>query len=88
MLDRTALAFSSRFDSDLQFIDVVTKASPDNRRAHPGLTPWTQDVQAVRLLNHEIYGSRVILVDTPPFEDSTRSCMEIIELIENWLEKL
>jgi len=41
----------------------------------------------VRLRNHEFYGSKIVLVDTPGFDDDKRSDIEILELIGDWLKK-
>jgi hypothetical protein len=38
-------------------------------------------------LNHERYGSRIVLVDTPGFEDSKKSDEDILRLIGEWLKK-
>ncbi|SRR6266511_5937284 len=71
----------------LQFIDVVTKPSLDKLRAGSSLGSCTQKIQAVRFRNHEFYGSKLVLVDTPGFDDDKRSDMEILELIGEWLKK-
>lgn len=42
------------------------------------------DVQVTRI-KHPKYGDRIVLVDTPGFDDTTRSDMEILEIIGKWL---
>ena len=80
-------AVNSDLDFYLQFIDVVTKPSLNKLRAGSSLGSCTQKIQAVRLRNHEFYGSKLVLVDTPGFDDDRRSDMEILELIGDWLKK-
>ena len=47
----------------------------------------TQDLEAWRILDHEQYGSRIVLVDTPGFDDKNRTDEQILELIGSWLKK-
>ena len=47
----------------------------------------TKDVGASRILDHERYGSRIVLVDTPGFDDKDRSDEQILQLIGSWLKK-
>lgn len=42
------------------------------------------DIQATRV-THEKYGDRIVLVDTPGFDDTTRSDMQILEIIGKWM---
>ena len=67
----------------LQFIDVVTKSSSGEPRAGSSSRSCTE-IRAVRLQNHESYGSKLVLVDVPSFDDDRRD-MEILESIGNWL---
>lgn len=76
------------FNSDIseQFIDVATNSK--EKRAGFGLQSYTQDVQAIRIKNHRIYKDRIVLLDTPGFDDTTRSDMDILALIGDWLKKM
>ena len=47
----------------------------------------TKGVEASRILDHERYGSRIVLVDTPGFDDGWRTDEQTLELISKWLEK-
>ena len=73
-------------DISEQFIDVV--ANSKEKRASTGLQSYTQDVEAIRIKNHKIYKNRIVLLDTPGFDDTTRSDMEILTLIGDWLKKM
>ena len=68
-----------------KIIDTLT--GEEGRRARESLESVTRDVEACRILNHETYGSRIVLIDTPGFEDSNRSDEEILKLIGEWLKK-
>ncbi|KAF5348460.1 hypothetical protein D9756_009604 [Leucocoprinus leucothites] len=66
------------------FIDLLT--GQIGQRAGSSLASVTSDIQATRI-KHPKYGDRVVLVDTPGFDDTKRSDMEILTLINGWLEK-
>lgn len=73
--------------TDLQLIDALTPTPQQRKRATEGLSPFTRDIQAVRVLHHVEFGERLVLVNTPGFDDPQRSDMEILEHIGNWLKK-
>lgn len=66
------------------FIDLLTGQA--GRRAGDSLASVTADIQATRVKHHK-YGDRIVLVDTPGFDDTTRTDMEILSMISKWLEK-
>ncbi|KXN84719.1 hypothetical protein AN958_12146 [Leucoagaricus sp. SymC.cos] len=66
------------------FIDLLT-GNPGQRAGH-SLKSVTADIQATRV-RHEKYGDNIVLVDTPGFDDTLRSDMEILTMISDWLEK-
>jgi len=68
-----------------KIIDTLT--GQQGRRAGDDLESSTQDLEASRILDHERYGSRIVLVDTPGFDDSTRTDKQILDLIGEWLTK-
>ncbi|KAF9528234.1 P-loop containing nucleoside triphosphate hydrolase protein [Crepidotus variabilis] len=68
-------------------IDTLTPLPRAQKRASDGLASYTKDVRAVRVLHHVEYGDRLVLVDTPGFNDTERSDMEILEIIGDWLRK-
>jgi predicted GTPase len=68
--------------STTQFIDVATKQ--DGHTVGHKLESETSDIRAVRVA-HPITGSPVVLVDTPGFDDSSKSDEEILTMIANWL---
>lgn len=61
--------------------------NPHKKRANDGLKSFTRDIRAVRVLHHVEFGDRLVLVDTPGFDDTERSDMEILDLIANWLKR-
>jgi predicted GTPase len=71
--------------SSKKIIDTLT--GEPGERAAESYTSVTQNPQAFRILNHETYGSRIVLVDTPGFDDSSRTDAQILELIGEWLKK-
>jgi len=84
---QNVLALRSEFTLYSQFIDVLTKPSSNKLRAGSSLGSCTEKIQAVRLRNHKHYGSKLVLVDTPGFDDDRRSDMEVLEMIGEWLRK-
>ncbi|KIM49709.1 hypothetical protein M413DRAFT_114611 [Hebeloma cylindrosporum] len=68
-----------------QIIDTLT--GQQGQRAKRSLESVTKDLEASRILDHEKYGSRVVLVDTPGFDDSSRTDALILELLDEWLRK-
>jgi len=70
-------------------IDTLTgQTGQPGQRAGSKLESCTTEVRAVRLRNHKIYGDRLVLVDTPGFDDTNKSDMEILELVSQWLQKV
>ena len=69
----------------LKIIDILT--NQPGRRAGSRLGSCTTEIRAVRVFNHPVYGNRLVLVDTPGFDNTTKSDMEILQMISNWLEK-
>jgi len=51
-----------------------------------GLESQTSDIQPVRA-NHPVTGDPVVLVETPGFDDSVKSDVEILTMIADWLMK-
>ncbi|KAF9449509.1 kinase-like protein, partial [Macrolepiota fuliginosa MF-IS2] len=67
------------------FIDVLTRSQPGTRSGHK-LGSHTGEVQCTILKGYE--GNRsLVLVDTPGFDDTEKSDMEILDMISKWLEK-
>ena len=66
---------------------IDTLVGQKGRRAKDSLTSVTQDLTPYRILDHERYGSHIVLVDTPGFDDTKRTDVHILELIGKWLEK-
>jgi predicted GTPase/exonuclease VII small subunit len=67
-------------------IDTLT--GQPGRRAGSYLESCTTEVRAVRLFNHSVYGDRLVFVDTPGFDDTNKSDLEILEMISKWLQKV
>ena len=64
-----------------QFIDTLTE---DTRRKAAGLAPTTQSVTAYTI---PYRGLRLVLVDTPGFDDTYRPDTEILRTLADWLTK-
>ncbi|KAF4582672.1 hypothetical protein EYR40_002595 [Pleurotus pulmonarius] len=64
------------------FIDTAVRQG--GRRAGHALKPFTADIEAVRYNDGK---ENIVFVDTPCFDDTTRSDTETLKLIANWLEK-
>ena len=65
-----------------QFINTLT-GNPEKRKASD-LSSATQNVTPYTIQYH---GLRLVLVDTPSFDDTHRSEMEILRIIADWLTK-
>jgi len=69
---------------NLKIIDTLTG---QHIRAGNSLKSVTKDVDAFRVLNHEEYKDNLVLVDSPGFDDTTKSDKQTLETISNWLSK-
>ncbi|KAF5353898.1 hypothetical protein D9756_007111 [Leucocoprinus leucothites] len=66
------------------FIDLLT--GQEGRRSGHSLASTTSDIQATRT-RRSGYDHRVVLVDTPPFNHTHKSEMEVLILISNWFAR-
>ncbi|XP_006459417.1 hypothetical protein AGABI2DRAFT_65890 [Agaricus bisporus var. bisporus H97] len=66
------------------FIDLLT--GQKGKRAGNSLKTVTSQIQATRV-RRQGHGDRIVLVDTPGFDDTTRSDMETLQIISDWLQK-
>jgi hypothetical protein len=71
----------------LKLIDALTPTPQHKKRASERLYAFTRNIHAVRVLHHVEFGDRLVLVETPGFDDKERSDMEILGLIGNWLKR-
>ncbi|KDR78020.1 hypothetical protein GALMADRAFT_244991 [Galerina marginata CBS 339.88] len=67
-------------------IDTLTGQS--GKRVGHGLRSCTTEVSAVRIKGHPQHGSRIVLVDTPGFNDTNKTDLEVLEIISKWLVQL
>jgi predicted GTPase len=69
----------------LKIIDTLT--NQPGKRSGSHLESFTTEVRAVRM-NHPVHGKRLVLVDTPGFDDTNKSDMEILKMVSSWLQKV
>ena len=69
-----------------KFIDTLTREV--GRSSGATLEPVTKYVTGHRIKNHPVYGSSLVCIDTPGFDDTHLSDMEILEMISEWLVHL
>lgn len=50
------------------------------------LQSCTSEIGIVRLQSHEL-DFNIVLVDTPGFDDTTRSDVDILKMVSEWLRK-
>ena len=67
-----------------QFIDLLTGQL--GQRAGNSLASVTSNIEATRLSFPSDPKKKIVLVDTPGFDDTTRSDMEILSMISHWLK--
>ena len=70
----------------LKIIDTLT--NEPGRRAGSRLESCTTEIRAVRLYNHPVHGDRLVFVDTPGFDDTNKSDLEILQMVSSWLQKV
>ena len=70
----------------LKIIDILT--NQPGRRSGSRLESCTTEVRAVRLYNHPVHGNHLVFVDTPGFDDTNKSDLEILQMVSNWLQKV
>ena len=56
-------------------------------RSGSSLASCTKQIQAIRVYEHPKYANRLVLVDTPGFDDTHKSDVEILQMISDWLKK-
>lgn len=66
-----------------KFIEILTGQCG---RSSDRLESYTNQVQSTLLKNYED-GRNLVLVDTPGFDDTYKSDMDILGMISKWLEK-
>ena len=76
----------SVFSPVLKIIDTL--AGQPGKRSGKQLESCTTEVRAVRLHNHPSHGDRLVLVDTPGFDDTNKSDFEILDMVSKWLQKV
>ena len=69
----------------MKIIDTLT--NQPGMRSGSALASCTKQIQAVRVYEHPKYVNRLVLVDTPGFDDTHKSDMEILQMISDWLKK-
>ena len=84
VLDNLCIAFS--ISHGLKIIDILTKQP--GRRAGSRLESCSTEVRAFRLFNHSDYGDPLVFVDTPGFEGTNKSDLEILQMVSSWLRKV
>jgi len=67
---------------------IDTLAGQPGRRSGSRLESCTTEVRAVRLYKHPVHGDRLVLVDTPGFDDTNKSDLEILQMVSNWLKNI
>ena len=70
----------------LKMIDTLT--GQPGRRSGSRLESCTTKVHAVRLYKHPVHGDRLVFVDTPGFDDTHKSDLEILKIVSSWLQKM
>ncbi|KAF8811037.1 hypothetical protein BYT27DRAFT_7185147 [Phlegmacium glaucopus] len=86
MADDLVVAFMGPTGSGKSnLIDTLT--NQPGRRSGSSLASCTQKIQAVRMYDHPKYANRLVLVDTPGFDDAEKSDMEILQMIGDWLKQ-
>ena len=74
----------SVFLPDIQFINMATQQ--DSHAIGHGMQSQTSEIQTSRV-KHPTTGDPVIFVDTPGFDDTYKSDVEILTMIAVWLTK-
>ena len=65
------------------FFKIIDRLTKETQWAGTTVNSVTRDVRAVRI---QLLGQNVVLVDTPGFNDTHRSDMDVLELIGEWLK--
>ncbi|KAJ3559608.1 hypothetical protein NP233_g11225 [Leucocoprinus birnbaumii] len=82
--DDIIIAFMGPSKSGKTFcIDLLTGRSGARARPSPGSV--MQDLEAIR--TEDNYGREVVLLDTPGFDDATRTGEEVLTLVGDWLQR-
>jgi GTP-binding protein EngB required for normal cell division len=68
-----------------QIIDTLT--GQPGIRSHQGLISTNKGIAASRVLNHEDFGRRLVLIETPGFDFDDKSEGAILQMMSDWLPK-
>ncbi|KDR82101.1 hypothetical protein GALMADRAFT_135468 [Galerina marginata CBS 339.88] len=67
---------------------IIDRITREGKRAGHGLKSCSKNVSGIRIGDHPKYGDRIVLIDTPGFDDTDRSDLEILIIISEWLSQL
>lgn len=66
----------------------MNQEDAESGRVRHSLESVTIPVEATRVLGHPSFGDRIILLDTPGFDDTYKPDKKILEEISGWLKKM
>ena len=69
-----------------QFIDLATQQTEDG--VGHQLASYTEDVKAFRWPHPSLRGLSIVFVDTPGFDDTNKTDVEVLGIIARWLIKM
>jgi len=69
----------------LKGIQFISKVTGNVGGVGHDLTSYTSEIKVTKC--GDMGFGNIVLVDTPGFDDTTRSDLEILELISNWLKE-
>jgi len=66
---------------------IIDTLTGQKTRAGTSLKSVTDEVSAHRVLGHPKYADKLVLVDTPGFDDTNKSDKQILDMISQWMTK-
>jgi len=64
---------------------VIDTLTGQKIQASSRLQSFTNEVSGHRVLDHEKYGNKLVLVDTPGFNNTIKSDKQVLEMISRWM---
>ena len=78
-------AYSTLYSTELKAIQFIGKVTGNDDGVGHTLTSCTSEVKVTKCEDPTL--ANIVLVDTPGFDDTRKTDLEILELISKWLNK-
>ncbi|KDR74103.1 hypothetical protein GALMADRAFT_269593 [Galerina marginata CBS 339.88] len=85
LLDKDDIVIAIMGPTGVGKSNIIDKLTGQDKRVGHSLKSCTSAVGAVRIRGHPKYDDRIVVVDTPGFDDTEKTDQEILQTIAEWL---